>query len=45
MTSNKDVFSFPAINNKSHNREVITPHKISIVILIKEQCLLKEKSK
>lgn len=43
METNKDVFSFPPINNNSQSREIITPHKISVVILIKEQCLLKEK--
>lgn len=45
MSTSKDVFSFPVNNSKSYNKEVVTPHKISVVILIREQCLLKEQSK
>ena len=40
----KDFLNFGVIQ-KNLNKDYITPHKIAVVILVKEYCLLKMESK
>lgn len=43
--ANKDLFTVGGLVAKRSLREHITPHKISVVILIQEYCLLRTKGK
>lgn len=45
MASSENVFVAPTVSNKTVYREVITPHKVSVLLLIKTQYLLKEECK
>jgi hypothetical protein len=42
MATAKDILNFGVIQRKS-NKDSVTPHKIAVVLLIREFCLLKAK--
>jgi hypothetical protein len=42
MATAKDILSFGVIQRRS-NKDSVTPHKIAVVSLIREFCLLKAK--